>query len=119
MQPTYREDSMVEGIDLDSNFYWLAHEPDATSLQVLDRRRLHDRLIVCSPDDEPEVFARVQCQLGGLAEKGPRSGAGHMRSMVSINGSAVGAPLVTLIESWKQARITARFLINRVAAGVG
>ena len=66
--PTYWEDAMVEGIDLDSNFYWLAHEPDATSLQVVDRRGLSDRLIICSPDDEPEVFARVQCQLGGLAE---------------------------------------------------
>ena len=63
VQPTYWETTMVEAIDLQSNFYWIANNPDTTSLTALDRRGLTDRLILSSTLDSPDDIAGLQVRL--------------------------------------------------------
>lgn len=60
VRPTYWEDSMIEGIDCDSDFVWVTSKVDEKSENVLVRRELVDRLIFSDALDEPGVFAALQ-----------------------------------------------------------
>lgn len=68
VQPTYWETTMVEAIDLESDFYWIANNPDTTSLTALDRRGLTDRLILSSTLDSPDDIAGLQVRLSAARE---------------------------------------------------
>jgi len=64
---TYWEAAKVEGIDLDSDFCWITRNVDRQSLEVLERRQMTDRLIICSPDVGAEEFAKIQLRLEAYA----------------------------------------------------
>jgi len=67
---TYWEHNMVEAIDLETDFYWITHNPDALSQKILDRCGLADRLITSPPLDRPEDIANIQLRLGSLYDHG-------------------------------------------------
>lgn len=60
VRPTYWEQSMIEGIDCDSDFLWVTGKADEKSESVLVHRELLDRLIISDALDEPGVFAALQ-----------------------------------------------------------
>ena len=68
VSPTVWDRSMAEGIDLDSDFYWIAKNPDQVSLAALERRGLNERLILCSTNNKPDDFAKIQLRLEPLSE---------------------------------------------------
>lgn len=68
VRPTVWDTAMAEGIDLGSNFYWIANDPDEDSLWVFERRGLRKRLILCSTRESPDDFAKIQVQLGSHYE---------------------------------------------------
>ena len=70
VRPTVWETAMAEGIDLESDFYWVANNPDEESLEVLERRGLKKRLIFSSALDSPEAIASVQFQLDTVFDHG-------------------------------------------------
>jgi len=63
ISPTVWDNAMVEGIDVDTDFYWIETNPDQESLAALERRGLQERLIQRSPADTPEDIAKVQLLL--------------------------------------------------------
>ncbi len=64
--PTVWEDAKIEGIDLDSDFYWIESDPDPECLAFFKRRGLGNRLLIYEQPDDLWKFA---CQLGPLGEK--------------------------------------------------
>lgn len=63
VRPTYWEETMVEGIDLDSDFYWIAADLDAPSREGLRRRGLLGRLKIIAAEKGVDEFARLQLEL--------------------------------------------------------
>lgn len=61
--PTYWEDSMIEGIDTQSDFYWVASDVDESSREVLARLGLRERVIIATALDTIEEVARLQFRL--------------------------------------------------------
>ncbi len=66
VNPTVWEDAKIEGIDLDSDFYWIESDPDSECLAFFKRRGLGNRLLIYKQPDDLWKFA---CQLGPLGEK--------------------------------------------------
>ena len=62
---------MVEAIDLDTDFRWIANTPDEFTLSILERRGLTCRLILTPPFDCPEAIANIQVQLESLYDCDP------------------------------------------------
>ena len=67
---TYWETHMVEAIDLERDFFWITNELDNFSRNVLERRRLTDRLIVSPPLDRPADIANIQLRLESFYDHG-------------------------------------------------
>lgn len=63
VRPTYWENSMIEGIDCDSDFVWITDDVDEGSRNVLEKRGLLDRLILKTALDSPEVIGAAQATL--------------------------------------------------------
>ena len=61
---TYWENDPVEGIHLDSDFYWIAANPDQASLDVLKMRGLEKRLMV---PRKPNDLWKFSCLLEPVA----------------------------------------------------
>ncbi len=64
--PTVWDDAKIEGIDLDSDFFWIESDPDPDCLEVLKRRGLENRLLIY---EQPNDLWKFACQLGPLGEK--------------------------------------------------
>jgi len=65
VNPTVWDNAKIEGIDLDSNFFWIENDPDQESLAVLKRRGLENRLMICR---EPNDFWKFACLLEPLSD---------------------------------------------------
>lgn len=61
--PTYWENSMIEGIDTQSDFYWVTNDVDASSVEVVERLGLQERVILATTLDCGTEVARLQFRL--------------------------------------------------------
>ena len=64
--PTVWDDAKIEGIDLDSDFFWIESDPDPDCLAVLERRGLENRLLIYK---QPNDLWKFACRLEPLGEK--------------------------------------------------
>ena len=64
--PTVWENAKIEGIDLDSEFFWIESDPDPECLTFFRRRGLENRLLIYK---QPHDLWKFACQLGPVGEK--------------------------------------------------
>ena len=66
VHPTVWEGKKIEGIDLESDFYWIESDPDSECLAFFKRRGLENRLLIYN---EPNDLWKFACQLEPRGEK--------------------------------------------------
>ncbi len=64
--PTVWDNAKIEGIDLDSDFFWIESDPDPECLAGLKRRGIENRLLIYR---QPNDLWKFACQLEPLGEK--------------------------------------------------
>ncbi len=68
VNPTVWEDTKIEGIDLDNDFFWIESDPDPECLVALKRRGLENRLLIYK---QPNDLWKFACRLESLAYPEP------------------------------------------------
>ena len=64
--PTVWDNAKIEGIDLDSDFFWIESDPDPECLAILKRRGLENRLLIYK---QPNDLWKFACRLEPLGEQ--------------------------------------------------